>query len=218
MLPISTASLVAYASITAMLVLAPGMSTALVLRNTAEGGHLAGLVTALGIAIGNATWALAAGLGLGILLNGIPGALSALRLAGGAGLIWLGVRSLNRAWQLKSAGSSAVTSTPPPRTKPPHGLTMLGEGAATNLLNPSIPVFYIATVPQFIHANDRFVTAFFLLGAIHVVMALACHSAYAVAFGRIAVALTARGRAWTLHALTGAALVALAAFSLRSTL
>jgi len=37
-----------------------------------------------------------------------------------------------------------------------------------------------------------------------------------VAFGQVATALAARGGAWALHAATGAALIALAALSVRS--
>ena len=215
MLPLPAASIVAFAALAALFVLAPGMSTAVVLRNTAEGGRRAGLATALGIALGNAVWAVAAGAGLGVILRNAPGALDVIRVTGAVCLTWLGAQSLRRAWVLGSE-RPASGDGPAPHTGTPGTRTMLGEGAVTNLLNPSIPVFYAATVPQFIGAGDRFATGFFLLGAIHVSMALTCHSLYAVAFGKVATALAARGRAWVLHAATGAALIALAALSVRS--
>jgi threonine/homoserine/homoserine lactone efflux protein len=209
-LPLST--VLAYAGIAGLLVLAPGMSTAVVLRNTAEGGRRAGLLTALGIAVGNATWATAAGLGLGLVLRQSPGALNALRLAGAVFLAWLGLRSLKRAFDLRRGRGSAAA--PPAHSRIPSMSAMFGEGAITNLLNPSIPVFYAATVPQFIGPGTAFVPAFLLLSGLHVTMALTCHSAYAIAFGGLATALESRGRAWLLHAATGAALLLLAAFSL----
>jgi threonine/homoserine/homoserine lactone efflux protein len=169
----------------------------------------------LGIAAGNAAWGLSAGLGIGVLLSNNPGALGALRLAGAVCLTWLGARSLYRAWSLKRTGA-ANGPIPLPHTTVPRPATMLAEGAITNLLNPSVAVFYIATVPPFIGPGDRFAAAFFVLAAIHVTMALACHSAYALAFGRVAVALAARGRAWAMHAVTGAALLALAVLSLQA--
>lgn len=215
MLPLPPASIVAFSGVAALLVLAPGMSTAVVLRNTAEGGKRAGLATALGIALGNTAWAVAAGAGLGVILSRAPGALDLIRVAGGLCLTWLGARSLGRAWALKS-GQANRSAEPAPHTRAPAAGTMMGEGAVTNLLNPSIPVFYAATVPQFIGATDSFAAGFFLLGAIHVSMAFACHSFYAVAFGQVATALADRGRAWVLHAATGAALIALAALSVRS--
>lgn len=215
MLPLPAASIVAFTGLAALFVLAPGMSTAVVLRNTAEGGKRAGLATALGIALGNTAWAIAAGTGLGVILRNAPGALDVIRVVGAVCLTWLGAQSLHRAWALRT-DRTGNGDGPAPHTGTPGTGTMMGEGAVTNLLNPSIPVFYAATVPQFIGAGDRFAVAFFLLGAIHVSMALTCHSLYAVAFGRLATALAARGRAWALHAATGAALIALAVLSVRS--
>ena len=93
---------------------------------------------------------------------------------------------------------------------------MIAEGMVTNLLNPSIPAFYLGTVAQFATPGLEFVSIMLLLGGIHVSMAFVCHSAYSVAFGRVAVALTSRGREWVLHAVTGLALIALASFSVVS--
>ncbi len=213
MLPLPMTSLVAFVGLTALLVLTPGMSTAVVLRNTAEGGRAAGLATAFGIALGNASWAVAAGLGLGALLHRWPGALDTLRLGGAVCLTWLGAGSLRRAWTLRRA--AAEDAGPGAHTRAPGWPVFFGEGAVTNLLNPSIPIYYLGSVPQFIGRGDRFAGAFALLGGIHVVMAFLCHGAYAVAFGQVARELSSRGRAWILHAVTGAALIALAAASVR---
>jgi threonine/homoserine/homoserine lactone efflux protein len=195
MLPLPLTSIIAFTGITAVLVLTPGMSTALVFRNTADGGPRAGVVTAFGIAIGNATWALATGLGLAVLLGRVPGALGIIRIIGVALLAWLGAASLRRAWTVRRSPAESGPALQPARAHSTH----LWEGALTNLLNPSILVYYVATLPQFIGRSARFATAFALLSAIHVLMALVCHCAWAVAF-----------------AMTGAALIGLAFFSLRS--
>lgn len=211
---ITQSALATYVGVTALLVLAPGMGTAVVMRNASEGGHRAGLITAAGVAVGNATWGLAAGLGLGLLIGRMPGALDVLRGAGAACLVWLGWKSLRRAWQVAREGDGGMV-TLPAHARRARALAMFGEGAVTNLLNPSIPVFYIATVPQFVRPGPWFTVAFIGLSAIHVGMALACHSTYALAFGRLANALSSRGRAWVLHAVTGAALVGLAVLSVQ---
>jgi len=212
MFSLTTAALWTYLGITALLVLTPGMSTALVLRNTAEGGRRAGLLTAAGIALGNSTWAVAAVVGLAALLNRHPSALTATRVAGIACLAWLGVRSLQRAWTLRF-DRMAAGSVPPPHRRAPRAGTMVGEGMVTNILNPSIPAFYLGTVSQFVAPGPGFVMTMALLGSIHVFMAFVCHSAYSIAFGRVVLALTSRGREWVLHAVTGLALIALAAQS-----
>jgi len=211
-LPLPT--VLAYAGIALVFVLAPGMATAVVLRNTAEGGRRAGLLTALGIAVGNTAWAAAAGLGLGLLLRQSPDSLNALRIAGAACLAWLGFRSVRRAFEVRSRQSAGPAAAA--HRRPPRATVMFGEGAVTNLLNPSLPVFYAATVPQFIAADAPFAPAFALLAGLHVAMALCCHSAYALAFHRVATSLESRGLVWTLHAVTGAALLALAASAARA--
>jgi threonine/homoserine/homoserine lactone efflux protein len=218
MLPFAIASIWAYVGITALLVLTPGMSTALVLRNTAEGGRRAGLLTAVGIALGNSAWAVAAVVGLATLLNRQPGALVATRLAGVACLLWLGLRSLRRAWTLWFHSTAEGVVAPPAHTRAPRDGTMVAEGMVTNVLNPSIPAFYLGTVTQFVAPGSGFVSTMALLGSIHVSMALMCHSAYSIAFGRVAVAVSSRGREWVLHGVTGLALIALAAQSVANVL
>ena len=213
-LPLPGAAVAAFAGLALVFVLAPGMSTAVVLRNTAEGGHRAGLLTALGIAAGNATWAIAAGAGLGAILSRNPGAITGIRAAGACCLAWLGMRSLTRARALRRDGRNGGQVRP--HTGPLRGAATFVEGAVTNLLNPSIPVFYAASVQPFIRPTDPFAPAFALLAAVHVSMALACHSAYATVFGRVATGLAVKGRAWVLHAVTGAALMGLAAASAAS--
>jgi threonine/homoserine/homoserine lactone efflux protein len=214
----ATTSIWAYVGITALLVLTPGMTTALVLRNTAEGGRRAGLLTALGVALGNSAWAVAAVVGMAALLTRQPGALTATRLAGVACLTWLGVRSVRRAWSIRCSPAGADGVLPPTLRRAPRDGTMVTEGMVTNVLNPSIPAFYLGTVTQFVAPGPGFVSTMALLGSIHVSMAFVCHSAYSIAFGRVAVAIASRGREWMLHAVTGLALIALAVQSVANLL
>ena len=92
-------ALAAYVSTTALLVLTPGSTTAVVIRNTLAGGGRYGLATAAGAAVGNTVHAVAAGVGLAWLLQRWPAAVMTLRLAGAAYLAWLGLSSLVQAWR-----------------------------------------------------------------------------------------------------------------------
>ena len=76
-----------------MLVVTPGSTTAVVVRNTLEGGRRAGYLTALGAALANTIIAVACGLGLSVLLAVWPGSLDAIRIAGAIFLSWLGLSS-----------------------------------------------------------------------------------------------------------------------------
>ena len=92
------AGVAAYLTFTAILVVTPGSTTAVVVRNTLLGGRRAGLATALGAAAANTTHATLAGIGLSVLLTTFPHIVDVVRLGGAAYLAWLGVLSLGRAW------------------------------------------------------------------------------------------------------------------------
>jgi threonine/homoserine/homoserine lactone efflux protein len=49
------------------------------------------------------------------------------------------------------------------------------------LLNPSVALFYVMVVPQFIGPADPFLARFATLCAVHVVLAAGWHTAYAYA-------------------------------------
>ncbi|MCC7177400.1 MAG: LysE family translocator [Acidobacteria bacterium] len=168
----------AYLAVTAIFVLTPGSTTAVVVKNTLQGGHRAGLATALGAALANSTHATLAGLGLWVLVGRWPAALDAIRLGGAAYLAWLGLKSLARAWPHRAAAPArAMGGTAGAIAHRPSFM----EGLTLNLLNPAVVSFYVAVVPTFVpEPPPRFYFA--ALASAHVSMALACHSAWSTAF------------------------------------
>ena len=58
-------SFAAFVGISAVVIMTPGQDTALTIRNTLLGGRPAGVATAVGVAVGQGGWTLAASLGLG---------------------------------------------------------------------------------------------------------------------------------------------------------
>jgi threonine/homoserine/homoserine lactone efflux protein len=80
-----------------------------------------------------------------------------------------------------------------------------------NLLNPSVIVFYLTLLPQFVGPQDPVVARFALLGATHVAMSVVwqgtCGLTAALAAERLATPSVRR----TLEGLTGAVLVILGA-------
>jgi threonine/homoserine/homoserine lactone efflux protein len=167
----------AYLAVTAVLVLSPGSTTAVVVRNTLTGGHRAGLVAALGAALANSTHATLAGLGLWVLVGRWPVILDAIRMAGAGYLAWLGLRSLARARPRSQPARAAHLAAPAPL----HPRSSFVEGLAVNLLNPAIISFYLAVVPTFVPPSPPR-GYFALLAASHVGMALVCHAGWAYAF------------------------------------
>lgn len=195
----------AFLAITAVFVVTPGSTTAVVVRNTLAGGHHAGLSAALGAAVANSTHATLAGLGLWVLVGRWPALLEAIRAAGAAYLAWLGLQSLVRAVRREPSRIAA----PPGGVPPLEHRSSFVEGLTVNLLNPAIITFYVAVVPTFIPSSPPR-GYFALLAASHVAMALVCHSGWAYAFHTLRQVFARPTVRRTLELLTAAAMLWLA--------
>jgi threonine/homoserine/homoserine lactone efflux protein len=198
----------AFAAITVPLVLTPGASTALVLRNSITRGMRSGVRTAVGINAGSIFYGLLTAFGAALALERWPAAWTALRIAGTMYMAWLGLISLrhalglaNRA-SLRAGAREDVPAAPLARE--------LYEGFITNVLNPSIATFYLLVIPQFVPRGAPVMTGVMLLTAIHVAMAISCHLTWAAAGGTLANALDRSGPRRALEAVSGIALIALA--------
>jgi threonine/homoserine/homoserine lactone efflux protein len=201
-------SYLAFFTFTFVLVVTPGSTTAVVVRNTLEGGRRAGYLTALGAALANTTIAISCGLGLSVLLAVWPGSLDAIRIAGAAFLGWLGLASLYRAATHEDGGIklSLDPNAAPPRA---HAGAYVGDGLGINLLSPVIISFYLSVVPSFIPAGaSRLYYSGF--AATHVGLAIACHAIWATALDAMRRWFVSPWKRRLLQAATGLALIALA--------
>ena len=201
---VPASSLASYVLLTLALVITPGATTAVVVRNTINSGWRLGAATALGAALGNSTHAAAAGIGLALLFQRWPMALVALRWAGALYLGWLAISSLRRS----IAGEASLES----RLHTDRGAgshAAFSQGLTVNLLNPPIIVFYLVVVPTFVPAGAG-LAGFAPLAAIHVTMAFVCHLGWALLFDRLRRVLRQPGPLRVLEAGAGATLLYLA--------
>ena len=60
--------LVGFVALAIVVIVTPGPDTALTIRNTLVGGRQAGVATALGVALGQATWSVATSIGVAALV------------------------------------------------------------------------------------------------------------------------------------------------------
>ena len=196
----------AFAAITVPLVATPGASTAVVLRNSSAGGVRSGAATAVGDNAGSICYGLLTAFGVAAALQRWPLVWIALRLAGTLYLGWLGLRSLSRAWTYRQTEARAEVAL----ATPPIARSAI-EGFMTNALNPSIATYSLLILPQFIPRGTPFARAALILTAIHVGLAISWHLTWAVAGGTLAETLGRTRPRRVLEAITGVALVALAA-------
>ena len=64
-----TSHFLAFLGVSVLVIVTPGQDTALTIRNALLGGRPGGAFTAVGVAMGQATWTLAASLGVTALLR-----------------------------------------------------------------------------------------------------------------------------------------------------
>jgi threonine/homoserine/homoserine lactone efflux protein len=139
-----------------VLILTPGQDTFFILGRSLAGGRAAGVAAALGISAGSVIHTLLAAIGLSALLATSAYAFMAVKFAGAAYLIFIGVRALlTRSNGLGGDTGATVTG---------HWLAFR-QGVLSNLLNPKVALFFLALMPQFIDAaSTHKVAAFLVLG------------------------------------------------------
>ena len=198
----------AFAAIAVPLVLTPGASTTLVLRNSIRRGMRSGVRTAVGINAGSICYGLLTAFGVALTLEQWPAAWTALRIGGTLYMAWLGLISLRHALgranreSLRADAREDVPAAPLARD--------LYEGFITNVLNPSIATFYLLIIPQFVPRGAPVATSVLLLTAMHVGMAVTCHLTWAAAGGTLAHTLGRSGPRRVVEGVAGIALIALA--------
>ena len=137
----------AWLAVSAVLIVTPGPDTALVIRNALGSGARAASLTALGVGIGSLAWAVAAALGVGLVLERSATAFTVLKLAGAAYLIYLGLRSILGGSRPIGTSSSGPAPSLADRSA-------LGQGLLNNLLNPKAGAFFVTVLPQFVTPAD----------------------------------------------------------------
>ncbi len=165
-----TQAVLSFAVVAGLLTLVPGIDTALVLRSSLTRSRSYAFSTAMGIGTGAMVWGIAAAVGVSALLAASQLAYRALALAGAAYMVWLGASLL---WKSRKGGvpgeSSAVSFPAAERDSLSRGWL---TGAGTNLLNPKVGVFYIATIPQFIPAGASPLLMGVVLAGVHCILTM----------------------------------------------
>ncbi|WP_345815058.1 LysE family translocator [Paraburkholderia sp. PREW-6R] len=122
------------------LFLIPGPAVLLVLTRTVHGGRKAGILTGLGIAVGDFIHTLGASVGLSALLMTSALAFNAVKFVGAAYLVYLGVRALR-----EKQASAQMPAVPPVSAS-----KAFLQAIPAEVLNPKTALFFLAFLPQFV--------------------------------------------------------------------
>jgi len=165
--------LIAWVALSGLLIATPGPDTALIIRNALTTGPRASTMSALGVAVGILAWAIAATLGVGVLLERSSTAFTILKLAGAVYLCYLGLRSL--------LSRAPATDDAAATRKPNLGdSTAWGQGLFSNLLNPKTGAFFVTVMPQFIVPGDPTIRLVVMVAAFEVMLL-----AWLIAYGHV---------------------------------
>jgi RhtB (resistance to homoserine/threonine) family protein len=198
-----TGPLLVFLGISALVIMTPGPDTAITIRNTLTGGRAGGVATALGVATGQAIWALATSAGIVALLVASEPLFLAVKYAGAAYLVWLGLQSLRAAFR-RATGQSAIATA-----RPLTPGSAFSQGVASDLSNPKMAAFFTSLLPQFVPPDTASFAGLILLGLLFSLLTLFWLVFYTLAIARVGNVLRRPAIRRALEGVTGAALIGL---------
>jgi len=184
----------AFLGISILVIATPGPDTALTIRNALLGGRRGGIFTALGVAAGQAVWALATSVGIVALLVASEPVFLAVKLAGAVYLVVLGLEHV-------AIGSGARRRLAPS--------VAFRQGVISDLGNPKMAVFFTSLLPQFAPEGGATFAGLVMLGLAFSALTFTWLALYAAAIARAGDLLRRPRIRRTIEGVTGAVLVAL---------
>lgn len=136
--------LIAVAVITVLAVISPGADFAMTVRNSCLYGRTAGVLAAVGIALGVLVHVTYTMLGVGLLVSRTPMLFTAMKLIGAAYLVYIGYRTFvtKARVDLDLSDDGGLSKAGALRT-----------GFLTNALNPKTMLFVLSTYTQVVSAD-----------------------------------------------------------------
>lgn len=132
-----------FATLSLFAAISPGPAVLMAARTGVTEGFRTGAFLAFGIGLGAVFWATAAMFGLNLVFEAAPALLWALKLLGGAYLVWMGVKL----WRSADTPFATADNRPVPRS----ALSAFRLGLFTQLANPKpavmFSVIFLGTVP-----------------------------------------------------------------------
>jgi threonine/homoserine/homoserine lactone efflux protein len=125
-----------------LITLSPGPDNMMVLGVGIAKGRARGIAFGLGCALGCLNHTLLAVVGVSALIAASPTAFTALKIAGGLYLIWMGIGAL------RSRGVAQAAGVVPDES----ARQLFFKGLLANAINPKVVLFFLSFLPQFVVA------------------------------------------------------------------
>ena len=172
--------LLAFVVATEALLIVPGPSVLFVISRGVTYGRRAAVATVAGNTTGAAVQAVAVAAGLGAVVATSTAVFTTMKVAGGAYLVYLGLK----AWRDRRSLSEALRrgSTVPVRST----RQLLRDGFVVGVSNPKTTLFFLAVLPQFVRPEAGHPSLQLLaLGLLFCVQALLSDGLYGVLAGSV---------------------------------
>jgi threonine/homoserine/homoserine lactone efflux protein len=167
-----------------VLLVVPGPAVLYIVARSIDQGWMAGVVSALGIALGSVGLVVATAFGISALLETSSFAFDVVRYLGAGYLIYLGIRT----WRARDTGGMSTVRPAASRRR------VFSDGIIVNFLNPKTAIFFIAFLPQFVAPGGDVRSQLVFLGLVFVAMGVVTDCVYAVLAGAVAARLHANSR------------------------
>ena len=145
---LSPEQFIGFFSASLLITLTPGPDNLMVLSLGASRGRAQGMAFGLGCAMGCLSHTLLAAVGISALIAASAWGFTALKVAGGSYLVFLGVQVWRSTFKAASTKSDrpvdgAMTGSASPRM-------LFAQGLVANAINPKVVMFFLAFLPQFV--------------------------------------------------------------------
>jgi len=171
--------------------LSPGPNVLLVIRNTVRYGHQGTLATVCGNLLSQGIVVVLVALGVGTLLSALPPLFIAIKVAGAAYLIYLGIK------QLRGTSVKPTAHVKTDGRMPLNRFKVFKEAVLVSGSNPKTMIFLSAFMPQFINNDHALAGQFALMYLTIAVTVGSVHAIYALGVQRVNRSLGAK--AWLAH-------------------
>ena len=165
----------AYAAVVSVVIAIPGPSVLFTISRALTVGRRAALLTVVGNEAGLCVQVVAVAFGVGAVLERYAQILTAVKLAGAAYLVFLGVQAVRH----RTSMAEALAANLPPVTP----LRAIRDGFAVGVANPKSIVFLVVGLPEFVSRAPGHLPVpaqMLILGALFPVIALVLDGLWAI--------------------------------------